>query len=78
MRQRKGAASFLETLGLKDASLVMSDDGQQTVLQIPSLELSMRHTSRSSIVEGAGTIAAGGLPFKYRFRTALLGADALK
>ena len=35
MRQRKGAASFLETLGLKDASLVMSDDGQQTVLQIP-------------------------------------------
>lgn len=69
MRQRKGAASFLETLGLKDASLVMSDDGQQTVLQIPNLELSMRHTSRSSIVDGAGTIAAGGQPFKYRFRT---------
>jgi hypothetical protein len=69
MRQRKGAASFLETLGLKDASLVMSDDGQQTVLQIPTLELSMRHTSRRSIVEGAGMIAAGGAPFKYRFRT---------
>jgi hypothetical protein len=69
MRQRNGAASFLETLGLKDASLVMSDDGQQTVLQIPTLELSMRHTTRSSIIEGAGTIAVEGAPFKYRFRT---------
>ena len=69
MRQRSGAASYLETLGLKDASLIMSDDGQQTVLQIPNLELSMRHTTRSSVVEGAGTIAAGGAPFKYRFRT---------
>jgi hypothetical protein len=69
MRRRSGAASFLETLGLKDASLVMSDDGQQTVVQIPSLELTMRHMSRRSIVEGGGTIAAGGAPFKYRFRT---------
>ena len=69
MRRRNAAASFLETLGLKDASLVMSDDGQQTVVQIPSLELSMRHTSRWSVVEGAGTVAVGGAPFKYRFRT---------
>ena len=69
MRQRKGAASFLETLGLKDASLVMSDDGRQTVLHVPSLELTMRHTSRRSIVSGSGTIAANGTAFKYNFRT---------
>ena len=69
MRRRHGAASFLETLGLKDASLVMSDDGQQTVVQIPSLELSMRHMSWRSILDGRGTIATGGVPFKYRFRT---------
>ncbi len=69
MRKRKGAAAFLETLGLKEASLVMSDDGQQTVLQVPSLELTMRHMSWRSIVSGSGTIAANGTTFKYRFRT---------
>lgn len=68
MRRRKGAASFLETLGLKDASLIVSDDGQQTVLQIPSLELSLRHRSQRSVVSGSGTLAGTGAPFKYSFR----------
>ncbi len=69
MRRRKGAASFLETIGLKDASLVMSDDGQQSVFQVPGLELTMRHMSRRSIVSGSGTIAANGTAFRFRFRT---------
>jgi len=68
MRQRKGAASFLETLGLKDASLILSDDGQQKVLELPSLELSMRHSSQRSVISGKGTMASGGAPFKYAFR----------
>lgn len=68
MRRRKGAASFLETLGLKDASLVMSDDGQQTVFQLPSLELTLRHRSQRSVVSGTGTLAGAGAPFKYSFR----------
>lgn len=69
MRRRKGAASYLETLGLKDASLIVSDDGQQTVLQVPVLELSLRHTTRRSFVSGSGMIGAdGATPFKYRFR----------
>ncbi len=68
MRRRKGAASFLETLGLKEASLVISDDGQQTVLQIPSLELTLRHRSQRSVVSGSGTLAGTGEPFKYSFR----------
>jgi hypothetical protein len=68
MRRRKGAASFLETLGLKEASLIVSDDRQQTVLQLPSLELSLRHKSQRSVISGAGTMAGAGAPFKYRFR----------
>ncbi len=68
MRRRKGAASFLETLGLKEASLIVSDDGQQTVLQLPSLELSMRHRSERSVISGEGTMVGAGAPFKYRFR----------
>jgi hypothetical protein len=68
MRRRKGAASFLETLGLKDASLIVSDDGQQTVLQLPSLELSMRHRSQRSVISGNGTLAGTGAPFKFSFR----------
>jgi hypothetical protein len=69
IRQRKGAASFLETIGLKDASLIMSDDGHQSEFQVPSLELTMRHTSRRSIMSGEGTIAANNTVFRYRFRT---------
>jgi hypothetical protein len=68
MRRRKGAASFLETLGLKDASLIISDDGQQTLLQIPSLELTLRHKSQRSVISGSGTLAGKGAPFKYSFR----------
>ena len=68
IRLRKGAASFLETLGLKDASLIVSHDGQPTVLQLPSLELSMRHRSTRSVISGNGTLAGTGAPFKYSFR----------
>lgn len=68
MRRRKGAASYLETLGLKDASLIISDDGQQAVLQLPSLELSLRHNSQRSVISGEGTLVGTGDPFKYRFR----------
>lgn len=68
MRRRKGAASFLETLGLKEASLIISDDGQQTVFQIPNLELTLRHRSQRSVVSGTGTLSGTGTPFKYSFR----------
>jgi hypothetical protein len=68
MRRRKGAASYLETLGLKDASLIVSDDGQQALLQVPSLELTLRHNSQRSVISGAGKLAGTGDPFKYRFR----------
>jgi hypothetical protein len=70
MRRRKGAASFLETFGLKDASFIVSDDGQQTVLRVPTLELSMRHSSWRSIISGSGTIASDdSRPFSFKFRT---------
>ena len=69
MRQRKGAAAFLETIGLRDASLVMSDDGQQSEFHVPGLELTMRHMSRRSLVSGSGTIASNDTVFRYRFRT---------
>ncbi len=68
MRRRKGAASFLETLGLKDASLIVSDDKQQRVFQLPSLELSLRHRSQRSVISGSGTMAGTGAAFKYNFR----------
>jgi hypothetical protein len=68
MRRRKGAAAFLETLGLKDASLIVSDDKQQRLFQLPSLELSMRHRSQRSVISGAGTMAGTGAPFKFSFR----------
>ncbi|MFN3746016.1 MAG: AsmA-like C-terminal region-containing protein [Hyphomicrobiaceae bacterium] len=68
IRRRKGAASFLETFGLKEASLIVSDDRQQAVLRLPSLELSLRHKSQRSVIAGAGTMAGAGAPFKYRFR----------
>ena len=68
MRRRKGAASFLETLGLKDASLIVSDDRQQRLFQLPSLELSLRHRSQRSVISGTGTMAGTGTAFKYNFR----------
>lgn len=66
MRRRVGAASYLDTFGLRDATVVIDNDGRQSVLLLPELAVNLKHGNRRSTITGAGRISTGTQSFGFR------------
>lgn len=67
-RRRQDAASFLETVGFKDASVIYDAHGSRSVWQVPEFDIRVEHKQKRSVVSGMGTVASATGPWTFSLR----------
>ena len=67
-RRQQYAASFLEAVGFKDASVIYDAYGYRSVWQVPEFDLMVEHKQKRSIVSGLGTVASPAGPWTFSLR----------
>lgn len=71
-RTRGGNTSYLTRFGVKDALVVLSQDGEQTSWQVPDFSIDLEHRDRRSILVGQANFASTKGDWQLKFRTAQL------
>ncbi len=69
-RARSGNTSYLTRFGVKDALVVLSQNGTQTSWQVPDFSIDLEHRSRRSILIGQANIASTKGDWQLELRTA--------
>jgi hypothetical protein len=67
-RRQQYAASFLEAVGFKDASVIYDAYGYRSVWQVPEFDIRVEHKQKRSIVSGLGTVASTAGPWTFSLR----------
>jgi hypothetical protein len=67
-RRRQDAASFLETVGFKDASVIYDAHGARSVWQVPEFDVRVEHKQKRSVVSGMGMVASATGPWTFSLR----------
>jgi len=68
-RRRVDAASFLGSVGFKDAVLIYDADGRRSSWRVPEFDIRLKHEQSRSIISGSGAVAAGEGEWTFSFRT---------
>ena len=69
-RARSGNTSYLTRFGVKDARVVLSQNGTQTSWQVPDFSIDLEHRNRRSILIGQANIASSKGDWQLEVRTA--------
>ena len=69
-RARSGNTSYLTRFGVKDARVVLSQNGTQTSWQVPDFSIDLDHGDRRSVLIGQANIASAKGDWQLEFRTA--------
>ena len=68
-RARRGNTSYLTRFGVKDAEVVLSRDGVQTLWQVPDFSIDLRHKDQRSVLVGQGNLGSSKGDWQLEFRT---------
>ena len=68
-RARRGNTSYLTRFGVKDAQVVLSRDGVETLLQVPDFSIALRHLDRRSVLVGQANLGSSKGDWQLEFRT---------
>ncbi|MEL6423521.1 MAG: hypothetical protein AAFQ42_13900, partial [Pseudomonadota bacterium] len=66
-RERRAATSFLKSVGVRDAVVVMRTRTAQTVWTAPEFTLELRHQAARSLIRGTGKMTDREAPFEFGF-----------
>lgn len=69
-RARRGDTSYLNKFGFKDAIVVLSQDGSQSLWQVPDFAIDLEHQDKRSILVAEATIASSRGDWQLEVRTA--------
>ena len=68
-RARRGNTSYLTRFGVKDAQVVLSREGGQTLWQVPDFSIDLQHKNERSILVGQADLASSKGNWQLEFRT---------
>jgi hypothetical protein len=68
-RARRGDTSYLSRFGVKDAQVVLSDGGVETLWQVPDFSIDLEHRSGRSILLGQANLASSKGDWQLEVRT---------
>jgi hypothetical protein len=68
-RARSGNTSYLTRFGVKDAEVVLSQDGTQTLWQVPDFSIDLEHKDERSILVGQANLASSKGEWQLEVRT---------
>lgn len=68
-RARSGNTSYLTRFGVKDAEVVLSQDGSQTLWQVPDFSVDLEHKDQRSILVGQANLASSKGEWQLEVRT---------
>ncbi len=68
-RARRGNTSYLTRFGVKDAQVVLSREGGQTLWQVPDFSIDLQHMDERSILVGQADLASSKGNWQLDFRT---------
>lgn len=69
-RARSGNSSYLTRFGVKDARVVLSQNGNETSWQVPDFSIDLEHRDHRSTLVGQANIASSKGDWQLEFRTA--------
>ena len=68
-RARRGNTSYLTRFGVKDAQVVLSRDGVETLWQVPDFSIDLEHKDERSVLIGQANLASNKGDWQLEFRT---------
>ena len=68
-RARSGSTSYLTRFGVKDAEVVLSQDGVQTMWQVPDFAIDLEHKGQRSILVGQANLNSSKGQWQLEVRT---------
>jgi hypothetical protein len=68
-RARRGDSSYLTRFGVKDAKVVLSQDGVETLWQVPDFSIDLEHKDERSVLVGQASLASTKGDWQLDFRT---------
>ena len=68
-RARRGNTSYLTRFGVKDAQVVLSQGGDETLWQVPDFSIDLEHKNQRSILVGQASVASTKGDWQLEFRT---------
>ncbi|HXG78343.1 MAG TPA: AsmA-like C-terminal domain-containing protein [Methyloceanibacter sp.] len=69
-RARSGNTSYLTRFGVKDALVVLSENGSETAWQVPDFSIDLEHRNHRSTLVGQANFASSKGDWQLTFRTA--------
>jgi hypothetical protein len=68
-RARRGNTSYLTRFGVKDAQVVLSRDGVETLWQVPDFSIDLQHKNERSVLIGQANLGSSKGDWQLEFRT---------
>jgi hypothetical protein len=68
-RARRGDSSYLTRFGVKNAKVVLSQDGVETLWQVPDFSVDLEHKDERSVLVGQANLASTKGDWQLDFRT---------
>ena len=68
-RSRRGDTSYLTRFGVKNAIVVLNQDGAQTLWQVPDFSIDLEHLDRRSVLVGQANVASSKGDWQLEVRT---------
>ena len=68
-RARRGNTSYLTRFGVKDAQVVLSRDGVETLLRVPDFSIDLQHKDERSVLIGQANLGSSKGDWQLEFRT---------
>ena len=68
-RMRRGNTSYLTRFGVKDAQVVLSQNGVETLLQVPDFSIDLKHLDQRSVLVGQASLGSSKGDWQLEFRT---------
>lgn len=68
-RARRGNTSYLTRFGVKNAQVVLSQDGEQTLWHVPDFSIDLEHDNQSTTLVGQANLASAKGDWQLEFRT---------
>ena len=68
-RARRGNTSYLTRFGVKDAQVVLSREGVETLWQVPDFSIDLQHKNERSVLIGQANLATNKGDWQLEFRT---------
>ena len=68
-RARRGNTSYLTRFGVKDAQVVLSQNGVETLLQVPDFSIDLKHLDQRSVLVGQASLGSSKGDWQLEFHT---------